>query len=164
MKNYSKIILTCFIGFSILSCNNTTKDSSLKTNFFTHQFTIEKQNLNSEKSIKELNEYSNNLYDELGSYLKEKKIANAGILLNFSFNDKGLLQSNPLINKKNKTVLFDKLDYGDIIIASTIHKKCRSQDCVGEFINKMLNKYGGCAVFRIERHTLSADVYADPCE
>ena len=42
-------------------------------------------------------------------------------------------------------------------------KKCRSAECVGEFMAEKMEEYGDCVEFRVEKKTFSATVYARKC-
>ena len=165
-------ILIAILGVTLWSCKKditTTNPESeislkgLEIDIFNHTFTFNRSEMNSASAILELENFSDAILKEVDEFKSENEYDLAGILINFNFNNNGDLVATLQENTNGDSGFFEVIDNLSTTEEWTDYKKCRSKDCVGSFVNEMIEKYDGCAVFKIVRHTFSAEVYASPC-
>jgi hypothetical protein len=167
-------LLTAILAIAFWSCNKDINPSTanpdlnlseVQVDIFKHIFSFKKTQLNSDTAKLELNNFSEVVLEEIKEFQIENQYESAGISLIFNYNFNGNLMASLNENDTEESGFFEYVvDLNSPEDIDWKHKKkCRSKDCVGEFIGEMMQKYDGCAQFKIVQHTFSATVYAAPC-
>lgn len=98
----------------------------------------------------------NDIELDVDNFLKEHKDDSIEYLIYF---EKGKLIIENIKSRKEDTIE-RKIDFCD---GYTESKTCYNTDCVAEYMQEMMDKFGNCAEFKVKRSTLSAKVCARAC-
>ncbi|HEB61775.1 MAG TPA: hypothetical protein ENI82_01360 [Bacteroidetes bacterium] len=172
MRNSIYFILI-FLGIIIFSCQK--EDNGFSTR---EEISSEKLGNAIAKSIFKADSNTEILKKDFTKAISKKKIdkiikdisedvfdsENYSFLISFYFNSDDELmmsvKSSKINDSTRKDAQYREMDFRD----DEISKKCYSEECVAKFLSDAIEKHDGCAEFKIDKHTLYANVYARPSD
>lgn len=97
----------------------------------------------------------NDIELDVDNFLKENKDDSIEYLIYF---EKGKLIIENIKSRKDN--IEGEIDFCD---GYTESRTCYNKDCVAEYMQEMMDKFGNCVEFKVKRSTLSAKVCARAC-